>query len=97
MLALDDHGVQRRAGDRHDQRQHAREDVVFVRCVVFVREADLDRRGWAMTRTLVAGAIERIGDNAVDVGEQVASTVPGLFREFQDASHPGEPVPTQSS
>jgi phosphate transport system protein len=49
-----------------------------------------DRREWAMTMMLVARAIERIGDNAVDIGEQVAFLVTGLFREFEDASHPGE-------
>jgi len=49
---------------------------------------DSDRREWAMTMLLVARAIERIGDNAVDVGEQVAFVVTGLFREFEDASHP---------
>lgn len=54
---------------------------------------DVDRREWAMTMILVARAIERIGDNAVDIGEQVAFIVTGLFREFQDASHPGEPIP----
>jgi phosphate transport system protein len=53
---------------------------------------DTDRREWAMTMLLVARALERIGDNAVDVGEQVAFVVTGLFREFEDASHPGEPV-----
>ncbi len=53
---------------------------------------DHDRREWAMTMILVARAIERIGDNAVDIGEQVAFIVTGLFREFQDASHPGERV-----
>jgi phosphate transport system protein len=54
---------------------------------------DHDRREWAMTMILVARAIERIGDNSVDIGEQVAFVVTGLFREFQDASHPGEPLP----
>ncbi|MDQ3767031.1 MAG: phosphate signaling complex protein PhoU [Actinomycetota bacterium] len=49
---------------------------------------DIDRREWAMTMILVARALERIGDNAVDIGEQVAYLVTGLFREFQDASHP---------
>jgi len=49
---------------------------------------DADRREWAMTMLLAARAIERIGDNAVDVGEQVAFVVTGLFREFEDASHP---------
>jgi phosphate transport system protein len=51
---------------------------------------DADRREWAMTMLLAARAIERIGDNAVDIGEQVAFVVTGLFKEFEDASHPGE-------
>lgn len=51
---------------------------------------DADKREWAMTMLLAARAIERIGDNAVDIGEQVAFVVTGLFREFEDASHPGE-------
>jgi phosphate transport system protein len=50
---------------------------------------DADKREWAMTMLLAARAIERIGDNAVDIGEQVAFVVTGLFREFEDASHPG--------
>lgn len=49
---------------------------------------DADKREWAMTMLLGARAIERIGDNAVDIGEQVAFVVTGLFREFEDASHP---------
>jgi phosphate transport system protein len=56
---------------------------------------DQDSREWAMTMMLVARAIERIGDNAVDIGEQVAFVVTGLFREFEDASHPGQaPLPS---
>jgi len=49
---------------------------------------DADKREWAMTMLLAARAIERIGDNAVDIGEQVAFVVTGLFKEFEDASHP---------
>jgi phosphate transport system protein len=49
---------------------------------------DADRREWAMHMMLVARCIERIGDNAVDIGEQTAFVVTGLFREFEDASHP---------
>ncbi|HET8956308.1 MAG TPA: phosphate signaling complex protein PhoU [Solirubrobacterales bacterium] len=49
---------------------------------------DADTREWAMTMLLAARAIERVGDNAVDIGEQVAFVVTGLFREFEDASHP---------
>jgi phosphate transport system protein len=49
---------------------------------------DVDTREWAMTMTLVARAFERVGDNAVDIGEQTAFVVTGLFREFSDSSHP---------
>jgi phosphate transport system protein len=49
---------------------------------------DTDTREWAMLMILVARALERIGDNAVDIGEQVAFVVTGLFREFSDSSHP---------
>jgi phosphate transport system protein len=49
---------------------------------------DPDTREWAMHMVLVARALERIGDNAVDIGEQVAFVVTGLFREFSDSSHP---------
>jgi phosphate transport system protein len=49
---------------------------------------DADRREWAMTMLLAARALERTADNAVDIGEQVAFVVTGLFREFEDASHP---------
>ncbi len=49
---------------------------------------DIDTREWGITMMLVARAFERIGDNAVDIGEQTAFVVTGLFREFEDASHP---------
>src|SRR4051795_13246917 len=49
---------------------------------------DTDTREWAMHMILVARALERIGDNAVDIGEQTAFVVTGLFREFSDSSHP---------
>ncbi len=53
-----------------------------------------DRREWAMHMMLVGRCIERIGDNAVDIGEQTAFVVTGLFREFEDASHPVAAPPT---
>jgi phosphate transport system protein len=53
-----------------------------------------DRREWAMHMMLVGRCIERIGDNAVDIGEQTAFVVTGLFREFEDASHPVTAPPT---
>jgi phosphate transport system protein len=55
---------------------------------------DPDRREWAMHMMLVGRCIERIGDNAVDIGEQTAFVVTGLFREFEDASHPLAAPPT---
>ena len=55
---------------------------------------DSDRREWAMHMMLVGRCIERIGDNAVDIGEQTAFVVTGLFREFEDASHPVPAPPT---
>ena len=44
-------------------------------------------REWAMRMTQVARAIERIGDNAVDIGEETAFVASGVYREFEDASH----------
>ncbi len=55
---------------------------------------DPDQREWAMHMMLVGRCIERIGDNAVDIGEQTAFVVTGLFREFEDASHPVAAPPT---
>jgi phosphate transport system protein len=49
---------------------------------------DADLREWAMYMILVARALERVGDNAVDIAEQVAFVVTGLFREYADAPDP---------
>ncbi|MGH2748746.1 MAG: phosphate signaling complex protein PhoU [Actinomycetota bacterium] len=43
---------------------------------------------WATKLILVSRYLERMGDHAVDIGEQVAFLVTGVFREFTDASHP---------
>ena len=45
---------------------------------------------WGIRMNVVARQLERVGDNAVDIGEQVAFLLTGQFREFTDASHPGE-------
>jgi phosphate transport system protein len=72
---------------RQDQEINRLNRAVFARAVEI--GTDTDRREWAMSMMLVARALERIGDNAVDIGEQVAFVVTGLFREFSDASTPG--------
>jgi phosphate transport system protein len=45
---------------------------------------DVDLREWAMFMILVARCLERVGDNTVDIAEQVVFVVTGLFREFAD-------------
>jgi phosphate transport system protein len=45
-------------------------------------------REYALRMLVVSRCVERIGDHAVDIGEQVAYLVTGEFREFSDASHP---------
>ncbi len=46
---------------------------------------------WATKLILVARYLERFGDHAVDIGEQISFLVTGVFREFTDASHPDVP------
>jgi phosphate transport system protein len=70
---------------RQDEGINRLNRCVFARAVEI--GTDTDRREWAMSMMLVARALERIGDNAVDIGEQVAFVVTGQFREFSDASH----------
>ena len=53
---------------------------------------DLDMREWAMFMILVARCLERVGDNTVDIAEQVVFVVTGLFREFADISVPTTPT-----
>jgi len=48
---------------------------------------DIEMREWGLRMILVSRCLERIGDHAVDVGEQTAYLVTGEFREFTDASH----------
>jgi phosphate transport system protein len=55
--------------------------------------SDEEAREWGMRMMLVSRCLERIGDHAVDIGEQVAYLVTGEFTEFSDASHPGPVAP----
>jgi phosphate transport system protein len=43
---------------------------------------------WGLRMLVLARNLERVGDNAVDVAEQVGFLLTGEFREFTDASHP---------
>ncbi len=47
-------------------------------------------REWGLRMIIVSRCLERIGDHVVDIGEQTAYLVTGEFREFTDASHPGD-------
>ena len=49
---------------------------------------ELDKREWGLRMLLISRCLERIGDHAVDIGEQTAYLVTGEFREFTDASDP---------
>jgi phosphate transport system protein len=42
---------------------------------------------WGLHMNLAARSLERAGDNAVDIAEQIGYLVTGEFREFTDASH----------
>jgi phosphate transport system protein len=64
---------------------------------IFRRAVDIggdeDVREWSMFMVLVARCLERIGDNTVDIAEQIVFIVTGLFREMADASTTTEPTP----
>jgi phosphate transport system protein len=49
---------------------------------------DPEMREYGLRMVVVSRALERIGDHAVDIGEQVAYLLTAEFREFTDASHP---------
>jgi phosphate transport system protein len=55
---------------------------------VFAIADDPDTRRWGLRMLIVSRCLERIGDHAVDIGEQTAYLVTGEFREYTDASRP---------
>jgi phosphate transport system protein len=63
---------------------------VFQEVLSFVH--DVEALEWGMRQITVARCFERIGDNAVDIGEQTAFVVTGEFAEFTDASHDVRPL-----
>jgi phosphate transport system protein len=72
---------------RQDREINTLQRTIFRRAIEIGDDPDV--REWAMTMTLVARCFERIGDNAVDIGEQTAFVVTGLFREFSDSRDDG--------
>ncbi|MBI3647235.1 MAG: phosphate signaling complex protein PhoU [Actinobacteria bacterium] len=46
---------------------------------------------WGLRMQVIARQLERVGDHAVDIAEQVGFLITGEFREFTDASHPPAP------
>jgi phosphate transport system protein len=63
---------------------------VFHEVLGYVHDAEALE--WGMRQITVARCFERIGDNAVDIGEQTAFLVTGEFAEFTDASHDPRPL-----
>ena len=55
---------------------------------VFAIADDPDARRWGLRMLIVSRCLERIGDHAVDIGEQTTYLVTGEFREYTDASRP---------
>ena len=53
---------------------------------VFALQPYPEQLEWGLRMITVSRCLERIGDHAVDIGEQVAYLVTGEFREFTDAS-----------
>ncbi|MBA3433849.1 MAG: phosphate signaling complex protein PhoU [Actinobacteria bacterium] len=47
---------------------------------------------WGLRAIVASRCLERIGDHAVDIGEQAAFLATGEFREFSDASHDTRPL-----
>ena len=72
-------------------RDLARQDAEVNRLnrVIFQRALDigdeLEMREWGMFMILVARCLERIGDNTVDIAEQIEFVITGVFREMESS------------
>ena len=69
---------------RQDQEANQLNRQIFARAVEVGDDAEV--REWAMFMILVARALERIGDNTVEIAEQTVYVVTGLFRESDEKS-----------
>jgi phosphate transport system protein len=63
---------------------------VFHEVLGYVNDAEALE--WGMRQITAARCFERIGDNAVDIGEQTAFLATGTLAEFTDASHDPRPL-----
>ena len=61
--------------------RHAIEDVLSL-------GDSAEEREYGLRMLVISRCVERIGDHAVDIGEQIAYLLTAEFREFTDASHP---------
>jgi phosphate transport system protein len=69
---------------RQDQGVNGLNRRIFARAVEVGDNIDI--REWAMFMILVARALERIGDNTVEIAEQTVFVITGLFRESDENS-----------
>jgi phosphate transport system protein len=69
---------------RQDSEINQLNRTIFRRAVDICGDENV--REWSMFMVLVARCLERIGDNTVDIAEQIVFIVTGLFREMPDAS-----------
>jgi phosphate transport system protein len=56
---------------------------------IVILAGDAEALEWGVRTNIISRQLERVGDHAVDIGEQIAFLLTGEFREFTDASHPG--------
>jgi phosphate transport system protein len=77
------------------------EEIDRINREVFRRAVEIgddpDVREWGMFMILVARCLERIGDNTVDIAEQVVFVVTGLFREMADTATPADATPGETT
>jgi phosphate transport system protein len=69
---------------RQDQDINKLNRQIFTRAVDIGDDQEL--REWAMFMILVARALERIGDNTVEIAEQTVFVITGVFRESDETS-----------
>jgi phosphate transport system protein len=67
-------------------------DLSNRRVVSRLLELGPENLEWGLRAILVSRCLERIGDNAVDIGERAAFLATGEFREFTDASRDPRPL-----